>query len=158
MDQLDKQILDVLQMDFPLAPRPYAVIAERLNLTEEAVWQRVQDLMSQGIIRRLGASLDSRKLGYQSTLVGIRVPAPVFEQAVQMLDAYPEVTHCYQRQNEYNIWFTLIAPSQERIAEILAEIQQALALTEQDILNAPVERLFKLDARFRASRPEDTSI
>jgi DNA-binding Lrp family transcriptional regulator len=151
MDPLDKQILDALQMDFPIAPRPYAVIAERLNLTEEVVWQRVQALQQEGVIRRLGASLDSRKLGYQSTLVGIRVDAAHFDQAVRMLDAYPEVTHCYQRQNEYNIWFTLIAVNQDRITDILNEIQQALSLSEEDILNAPVEKLFKLDARFKAS-------
>jgi len=151
MDTIDKQILDALQMDFPLALRPYAVIAERLELSEEAVWQRVQSLMECGIIRRLGASLDSRKLGYQSTLVGIRVPPEGMEQATQMLDAYPEVTHCYLRQNDYNIWFTLIAISLDRIDAILSEIQEALSLQDLDVLNVPVERLFKLDARFKAS-------
>jgi DNA-binding Lrp family transcriptional regulator len=155
MDTIDKQILDALQMDFPLALRPYAVIAERLELSEEAVWRRVQRLMERGIIRRLGASLDSRKLGYQSTLVGIRVPPEGMEQASRMLDAYPEVTHCYLRQNDYNIWFTLIAVSLERIDAILVEIQEALSLQDGDVLNVPVERLFKLDARFKASRPVD---
>lgn len=157
MDTIDKQVLDALQMDFPLAPRPYAVIAERLGLTEDGVWQRVQSLMERGIIRRLGASLDSRKLGYESTLVGIRVSEKGMPKATEMLDAYPEVTHCYLRQCDHNIWFTLIAIDQDRITAILHEIQKTLSLHESDILNVPVERLFKLDARFKASQSGDKS-
>ncbi len=156
MDAIDKQILDALQMDFPLAPRPYAVLAERLGLTEDGVWQRVQSLMERGIIRRLGASLDSRRLGYESTLVGIRVAQEGMPKATEMLDAYPEVTHCYLRQCDHNIWFTLIAIDQDRIEAILREIQDALVLQDGDILNVPVERLFKLDARFKASQSRDS--
>lgn len=156
MDKLDQEILDALQRDFPLQPRPYAVIADRLGLTEEEIWLRVQRLLDRGVIRRLGASLDSRKLGYESTLVGVRVSLENIDKATGLLDSYPDVTHCYLRQCDYNIWFTLIASSPERIDSLLADVQKELLLDDSDILNAPVERLFKLDARFPSTRFVDT--
>jgi DNA-binding Lrp family transcriptional regulator len=151
MDDLDYRLLDVLQNEFPLAPRPYEVIAERLQLSADEVWQRVQAMKEGGIIRRLGASLDSRKLGYTSTLVGVSVPPDSLGQASEVICGFAEVTHCYQRKNAFNIWFTLIARDEDRVEEILAHIKVRLSLEDAQVLNVPVQRLFKLDARFDAS-------
>ena len=60
MDTTDRRLLDALQMDFPLSPRPYAVIGEQLGLAEEEVGRRVQALRERGVIRRLRARLASR--------------------------------------------------------------------------------------------------
>jgi len=151
MDEVDYQILDVLQNGFPLAPRPYEVIAKRLKLSVDELWQRVQGLKEGGIIRRLGASLDSRKLGYTSTLVGVSVQPDSFDRASEVICGFAEVTHCYQRNNDFNIWFTLIARDEDRVEEILAHIKVQLSLGDEQVLNVPVQRLFKLDARFDAS-------
>jgi len=151
MDEIDYQILDALQNGFPLEPHPYEVIAERLELSVGELWQRVQGLKEGGIIRRLGASLDSRKLGYTSTLVGVSVPPDSFDRASEVICAFAEVTHCYQRNNDFNIWFTLIARDEDRVEEILAQIKAQLSLGDEQVLNVPVLRLFKLDARFDAS-------
>lgn len=151
MDDLDYRILDELQNDFPLAPRPYEVIAERLRRSADEVWQRIQSMKADGVIRRLGASLDSRRLGYTSTLVGVSVPPDLIDQASKGICAFAEVTHCYQRSNEFNIWFTLIARDEDRVEEILAHIKTQLSLADEQVLNVPVQRLFKLDARFDAS-------
>ena len=68
MDKIDKQILNKIQTDFPVAERPYKVIAEEFGLTEEAVISCVKKLKESGIIRRLGATFDSRRLRiYQHT-------------------------------------------------------------------------------------------
>ena len=155
MDELDYQILYELQNNFPLAPRPYEVIAERLQLSADEVWQRTQGMKKDGVIRRLGASLDSRRLGYTSTLVGVSVPAESVDQASEVICAFAEVTHCYQRGNEFNIWFTLIGRDEERVQEILAHIKAKLGLGDAQVLNVPVQRLFKLDARFDASARPD---
>lgn len=105
-----------------------------------------------GVIRRLGVSLDSRKLGYTSTLAAVRVKRDAVGQASEVITKFAEVTHCYLRKDDFNIWFTLIASSQARIEEILTEVREALSLDSSGVLNVPVERLFKLDARFDASR------
>ena len=149
MDGLDYRILDVLQNEFPLRRRPYEVIAERLNISGDELWERMQRLLKEGVIRRMGASLDSRKLGYASTLAAISVPAERVDEAAQVVGKYPEVTHSYLRNDQFNIWFTVIAGSSERIAAILEEIRSALALEQAAVLNLPVIRLFKLDASFK---------
>lgn len=147
---MDRRILDALQYDFPLCERPFELLAERLGLDPDLLWDRVQTLVERGVIRRIGASLDSRRLGWCSTLAAIRVESAVLEQAARVVGAYPEVTHSYLRDHEFNIWFTIIAPEGRRIEAILKEIRQELSLTAPDLLNLPMKRVFKLDARFRA--------
>jgi DNA-binding Lrp family transcriptional regulator len=153
MDDLDGKILDALQNDFPLCEWPFDVLAERLGLDAEQLWQRVERLRQEGVIRRLGASLDSRKLGFCSTLAAIRVEPALVTRVADVIGRYPEVTHSYLRDHEFNIWFTLIAPDGARIETILHEIRTALSLAACDVLNLPVRRMFKLDARFQA-RPK----
>lgn len=149
MDSLDQKIITQMQMDFPLQASPYDVIAERLGVTSEVVFQRVDAMMDIGTIRRVGASIDSRKLGYSSTLAAIRVPSDKVETASELIDSYPEITHSYLRKNEYNVWFTVIAKDIQRVREVLEQLRERLELETSDVLDLPVKHLFKLDARFK---------
>lgn len=152
MDNLDMQILDAIQGGFPLCERPYDRIAEKLGISADDLFIKVKGMLDSGVIRRMGVSLDSRKLGYSSTLAAVRVKAELVEHASEVIGNYHEVTHSYLREDDYNIWFTLIAPNTGRIAKILEEIRSELSLKADDVLNLPVERLFKLDARFKAPK------
>ena len=152
MDDLDRKIISALQHDFPLSERPYEVIAEKVGSSVDEVFSRLNGLLDMGTIRRMGASLDSRKLGYSSTLCAVRVGDGEVERASELIGGYPEVTHSYLRDNEYNIWFTLIAVDEARIDAILEEIRVGLSLEAADVLNLPVLKLFKLDARFKAQK------
>lgn len=151
MDQLDNRILDALQNDFPLRENPYEVISDKLQIPCEELIERVRLLLDEGVIRRIGASLDSRQLGYSSTLAAISIAPDMVEQAAEVIGNYPEVTHSYLRGGHFNIWFTLIASDNNRIEEILKQIQSALSLESSQILNLPVKRLFKLKACFNIS-------
>ena len=44
LDTMDRRILDIIQTDFPLESRPYAIIAERLGITEQEALDRVNAL------------------------------------------------------------------------------------------------------------------
>jgi len=149
MDELDYRILDALQNEFPLSERPYEILAEKLEISGDELWRRVQGLVEDGVIRRMGASLDSRKLGYSSTLAAISVSAERVDEASDVVGGYPEVTHSYLRNDKFNIWFTVIAYDNDRIAAILEEIRSSLSLEPAAVLNLPVTKLFKLDARFK---------
>lgn len=150
MDDLDHRILDALQYEFPLSERPYDLLAERLKVDPDLLWQRVEAMQEQGVIRRLGASFDSKKLGCCSTLAALRVPPALVDRAAQAVGGYTEVTHSYLRNHEFNLWFTIIARGAGRIETILREIRESLSLRESDVLNLPMIRMFKLDARFHA--------
>jgi len=147
---MDRIILDALQRDFPLHARPFEVLARRLGIDAERLWQRIEAFFERGVIRRLGASFDSRKLGFCSTLAAVRVRPELADRAAQIIGRYPEVTHSYLRDHAFNVWFTLIAPDEPRLEAILREIRTELSLDAADVLNLPMKRLFKLDARFPA--------
>ena len=151
MDELDQKLLAALQDGFPLDAQPYARLAERIGLDagdEQAVCDRVMGLGDEGTIRRLGASFDSRRLGFEPTLVALRLPDERVAQVAELVNRYDEVTHNYQRTGQWNLWFTVIARSSGRQGEILAEIRREAGLGETDMMNLPVERLLKIDVCF----------
>ena len=151
MDNIDSRILHELQYNFPLSERPYEVIAARLKLSKEDIWNRIQIMLDEGVIRRMGASFDSNKLGFHSTLAAVSVDAELVDRAADIIGQFHEVTHSYLRNDAFNIWFTLIAVDNNRIENILEQIRKSLCLERSKILNLPMKRLFKLDARFRIS-------
>ena len=63
MDATDKALLDIIQADFPLVPRPYAYLGEKLGIGEEEVLERVRRLREEHIIRRMGANFQSNARG-----------------------------------------------------------------------------------------------
>jgi DNA-binding Lrp family transcriptional regulator len=148
MDKLDQLILRELQDDFPLNERPYEVIADRLQISSEQLWDSIQKMLDEGVIRRIGASFDSNKLGFSSTLAAVSVGPEQVVRAAEVISQFPEVTHSYLRKDVFNIWFTIIASDDKKIKSILEQVCTALSLKSSQILNLPVKRLFKLDARF----------
>ncbi len=146
LDDLDRMILNEIQSNLPIEPRPYQVLAEKLKCSEEEILRRVQDMKDREVIRRIGANCNSRKLGYTSTLCAAKVPASMMERFIEVVNGYTGVTHNYRRKHEYNIWFTLIAPSTDDIKRILAEISQRTGVEE--VISLPAERLFKIQVDF----------
>lgn len=147
MDATDKAILNRIQSDFPISSRPYAVIADEFNLSEDEVIRRVQQLKSAGIIRRIGGNFVPGKLGYVSTLCAGKVPEDKIETFASEVNRYTGVTHNYVRENDYNVWFTFIAPARALIEQYLAEISKKTGIKE--IINLPATHVFKIKAHFK---------
>ncbi|MBR4741743.1 MAG: Lrp/AsnC family transcriptional regulator, partial [Desulfovibrio sp.] len=116
------------------------------------VFARVESLRESGVIRQLSANFWAKKLGFVSTLCGAKVEDNKLSSFVELVNSYPGVTHNYLRKHEYNVWFTLISPSSEQNAAILAEIT---AKTGVDILNLPAKKIFKIQVNF-AMQKQDT--
>jgi siroheme decarboxylase len=146
LDREDRLILNEIQRNFPITHRPYLALARKLGLREKEVLERVEKLREKGVIRRLGASFGARAMGFTSTLCAARVPQEKIEEFVSVVNAYPGVTHNYERDGEYNVWFTLIAPSRRRVDQILARISRKTGI--KGILNLPAARIFKIAVDF----------
>ena len=151
MDSIDRRILQELQDHFPLKERPYDLLAERLQIQPGELWDRIQRMLDEGVIRRIGASVDSRKFGFRSTLAAVSIEPELVDRAAEVIGRFHEVTHSYLRDGAFNIWFTIIAVDDGRIEEILENIRTSLSLESSKVLNLPVRRMFKLDARFSVS-------
>lgn len=171
MDDIDKKLLDIIQDEFPLTSEPYREIASLLDDSEADVILRLRKLEDGGIIRRIGAIFDSKKLGYCSTLCAMKVPAQRVNEVAQIVNEYPGVTHNYIRAvkaskssrsfhdfngfngfngfhdlNDWNMWFTITAGSRSELDRITAEIREKSRI--QDLIDLPAVRTFKIKVRF----------
>jgi siroheme decarboxylase len=146
MDEIDRRLLNLIQGDFPLTAEPFAEVARRIGIGADEVLERIGKLKETGVIRRIGAVFDLRKLGFASTLCAARVPEERLAAFVGTVNACPGVTHNYRRDDDYNVWFTLIAPGEGELAAILAGIRRETGI--DDILSLRATRTFKINARF----------
>ena len=147
IDDINKKILNTIQTDFPIHPRPYKIIGERLSLSESELISRIESMKEDMLIRRIGGNFSPDKLGYVSTLCAAQVPENKINHFKETVNAYPGVTHNYQRDHQFNIWFTFIAPSVEIIKSNLAKISETTGV--HPILNLPATKLFKISANFK---------
>jgi AdoMet-dependent heme synthase len=148
-DRADLALLDALQDDFPLVSRPFDAIAGLLDLPVGEVMSRLNRLQELGIIRGISPVLESRRLGLSATtLVALRVPDERIPAIARQINACPEVSHHYRRDHAYPLWFTIAGKDETRIREIVQEIREQSGLDEQDILELPTVKRFKIDVRF----------
>lgn len=121
LDLTDKALLLRMQSGFPLHPRPFRVLGDALGISEAETMQRIARLKAQGYIRAIRATFDVQRMGAVSTLVAARVEPERVEQVARALNQHPEVTHNYERDHPFNLWFTIIADSRERIEALLEQ-------------------------------------
>jgi siroheme decarboxylase len=141
------QILYRIQKNFPLQKRPFEQIAKELNITENEVIEVLQQEKENKIIRQTSAIFDTKKLGYTSSLVAFEIAAEDIDEAVIILNSHPGISHNYERNHTYNIWFTLaIAPNSksnlEETIAILAKLTNA-----KDYIILPTLKLFKISVK-----------
>jgi len=147
MDDKNREILNQIQIDFPIDARPYKILAEKLGLHENELIERIRQMKKALLIRRIGGNFSPDRLGYHSTLCAAKVPEEKLSLFTRTVNAYPGVTHNYKRDHEFNIWFTFIAPSVEMIQDSLEQIRKASGV--KTILNLPATRVFKISANFK---------
>ena len=145
LDDVDKRILNALQLDFPLVHKPFEELGKSLGLKEDEVIRRIKRLCKEGAIRRIGPIISTKKTGGTSTLVAMKVPEARVDEVAGIINEYDEVSHNYLRPADYNIWFTLSAESEERMREILRELKEKTGCV---VMNLPTKRLFKIGVKF----------
>jgi DNA-binding Lrp family transcriptional regulator len=121
-------------------------VGKKLRLSEKEVLWRVSRLKNEGIIRRIGANFNSRRLGFTSTLCAAKVPKDKLDDFIEAVNRYPGVTHNYERDGDYNIWFTFIGESTKTIEQALEEIKAGTGIN--DLISLPAEKIFKIRVDF----------
>ncbi len=151
---LAKEILSILQKDFPLTKRPFLEIAKRFNSDEESIIKIIKEQKEKKIIRQISPIFDTKKLGYHSTLVAFKVDKQDIDYAVKIINSHPGVSHNYERDHEFNIWFTLALPNNskfglEKSVEILASLTYA-----KEYIILPTIKLFKIAVKLDVTGKE----
>ncbi|HOU35946.1 MAG TPA: hypothetical protein PLJ26_01020 [Candidatus Omnitrophota bacterium] len=146
LDSQDRLILAHLQDGFPLDPRPYAAIARRLHIPVSCIKARAALFLKKGIIRYIGAVIDTKKAGFMSSLAALAIPRSRVNAAGNIINEYPQVTHNYLRDDEYNMWFTVSCRTVGSRAELVRRICKETGASK--CLDLPTVKVFKIDARF----------
>ena len=147
LTQFDKQLLNIIQTGLPLTPAPFADIAVQLGCDEKTVIDRLAALRAQGVIRRFGAFFDAESLGYKGWLVAVRVAAESLRKVAQVVNSWPQVTHNDERDNEYNLWFTLQARDESTITALLLEVEGMPGVEE--VIAMPTTDRYKVNVEFK---------
>ncbi|MFQ5997021.1 MAG: Lrp/AsnC family transcriptional regulator [Dehalococcoidales bacterium] len=146
LDVIEQKLLDLLQTKFPLMRRPYADLGLSLGIAEEEIMQRIRQLKAKDLIRQISPVFDAASLGYKTTLVAMRVVGTQLDKAAKLISQNPGVSHAYERDHHFNLWFTLAVPA---TVEIEAELQRLTsAVSAETVFSLPALKLFKLRTYF----------
>ena len=145
MDNLDKEILNEIQWTFPLTPRPYTEMAKKFGLSDEEIMQRLSALKKAGIIRQISAIFDTRKLGYKSALVAMAIEPDKLDDIANQVNKHPGVSHNYERNHEYNLWFTLAVPPGSDLKTEIDKFSKLPGILKTRLL--PTIKLFKIGVK-----------
>ena len=155
LDNIDRKLLSLLQVEFPLTAEPYADLGLRLGLNGDEVIHRIVQLKASGIIRQISPVLDARRLGYRVTLVAMRVPETRLDKAAQLIIEHPGVSHGYERDHHFNLWCTLAIPP---TADLDTELKRMTSPIDVDTVFAlPAIKLFKIGAFFAMDEDGQTT-
>jgi DNA-binding Lrp family transcriptional regulator len=149
------EILLRIQKNFPLVKRPFEVIANELDIKEEEVISILQNAKKENIIRQTSAIFDTKRLGYQSSLVAFEIEQSKIDDAVKILNSHPGISHNYERNHDFNIWFTMaVAPDStlglEQTIKILTKLTKA-----KDYIILPTLKLFKISVKLDTTNKEE---
>jgi DNA-binding Lrp family transcriptional regulator len=145
LTHLQKKLLNDFQRDFPISATPFADIAEKLNVSENAVLQAFQELNDKNFIGRIGAIIPPNQIGV-STLAAISVPENELNIVAEKVSSFSEVNHNYERENALNLWFVVIANDAAHLNNVIEKIEQK---TGYDVLCFPLEKEFFIDLSFK---------
>ncbi len=145
LDTIDRKLLDLMQQDFPLSATPWRQLGQQLGISEEEVLERVRRLKETGIVRRIGGILDAAEMRFVSCLCAMSVPDVRIPFIAEEINRCPGVTHNYQREGVYNLWFTLITSSIEARERQLTVWEHQFGLP---ILRFPGEKTYKRRVQF----------
>ena len=145
LDDTDRELLNAVQWDFPLEPRPYAALGERLGISEPEVRERIAKVKSAGVLRQLSAIFDTRALGYSSALVAAKIDPEHVDEAAEIVSRHPGVSHNYKRNHAYNLWYTIAVPPGEELADHVDALhRESGAIVTRRL---PTLRLYKIGVK-----------
>ena len=105
MADLTRSLILAVQNGLPLAPRPFAVIAERLGTDEETVLDVVRELQASGAIKRFGVVVRHHELGFRdNAMVVWDIPDESVTATARRLADDAAVTLCYRRPRRPPDW------------------------------------------------------
>ena len=145
LGESDKELLNEIQWTFPLVTRPFDAIAKKFDTSPEIIKEKLNNLKEIGVLRQLSAIFDTRKLGYTSSLVAMEIEHDKLEYVASQINRHPGVSHNYERDHQFNLWFTLAVPPG---ADLNSELEKFNVLKGiKKVRMLPTLQLFKIGVK-----------
>lgn len=139
IDETDKKVISLIQGDLPTDPRPFAVLAKRMGMSEDAFLERVRRLKKGGVVRRFGATLRHQEAGFNSNaMVAWLVPEHRIDSVAKAMVRFRQVTHCYQRRPnrdwKYNLYTMIHAEDLEACHQLARRMSEKTGIEDYALL------------------------
>ncbi|EXI70496.1 MAG TPA: AsnC family transcriptional regulator [Candidatus Accumulibacter phosphatis] len=142
LDDIDRRLVLATQGGLPLVARPYHQLAEQLGVSPAELMARLQRMLGNGIIRRIGAVPNHYAIGYTANGMSVwDVPDEVIDELGNRVGELDFVTHCYHRPRRlpewpYNLFAMVHGGSRDEVLRQVAEIARLLgpACRAHDVL------------------------
>ncbi len=146
---VEKDLLKEIQEGIPIESRPFKKIGENIGIDEKEVIETLKRLKDEKIVRQISPIYDTKSLGYDSSLVAFKTKN--IEETAEFINSHPGVSHNYERNDEFNLWFTVAVPPDSRLGlEKTVEIMARETGTE-DYVILKTEKLFKIGVKLSFS-------
>ena len=146
MDQTDRTLLNIIQSSFPMVEEPFRQIGEETGIPESEVISRIAASKEKNIVRQIGAIFDTRKLGYKTVLVAMRLPPDGLDSGARVINEHPGVSHNYARNGPFNLWFTLAVPPEDSLEDTVEQMAGRAGAESYRLM--PTIRFFKIGVNF----------
>jgi DNA-binding Lrp family transcriptional regulator len=110
----ERDLLNLIQQQFPLETQPFATIAGRLGSTEDECLVMLETLQKQGVLREIRPVINWKRAGFTGILIGLAVDPDLVDAVAAAVNTIAGVTHNYLREGRLNLWCTL---TYEEVAE-----------------------------------------
>ena len=139
IEDIDKKIISQIQKDLPVHPQPFALMAEKIGISEKEFIERVKRLKKDGIIRRFGATLRHQEAGFKANaMIAWKAPESIIGEMGKTLAGFREVSHCYHRAAKgdwpYNLYTMVHGGSRDECREIAEQMSTATGLSNYAVL------------------------
>ncbi|BAE50211.1 siroheme decarboxylase subunit beta [Paramagnetospirillum magneticum] len=137
LDPIDRAIVVATQDGLPLVDKPYHDVARQVGVSPDEVMSRMERMLAEGIIRRMGVVPNHYALGYKFNGMTVwDVADEDIAEAGRRVGELDFVSHCYHRPRHLPDWpyslFAMIHAKEkagadalvERVAEVLGDLSR----------------------------------
>lgn len=136
----DHEILRVIQDGVPVTREPFTEAADKLDMTQEELVERVKAMNENGLIRRFSANINQRKLGITANAVVVwNIPEAKMEASVPVFLKRGEISHIYERRVypgrwEYNLYTVVHDYDRESVERFAKKIADEIGVDDYQVL------------------------
>ena len=147
LTDFEARLINELQTGFPLAARPFDLLAQRFDKPAEEIMSVIQNLLDRGVVTRFGPLFNIEKIGGVFSLCALKVPGERLAEVTEKVNSFPQVAHNYEREHDWNMWFVLATETAQELQEVFDEIVQC---TGCEGMNLPKQEEFFVNLALRA--------